>query len=94
MSKLGKFESEPDWVELLWDRVLSGFSDKSVYDGSLAIDGFRLDAEIAALTGYDLDETKMVCLWENDQGFVSHAVLSEVQLDECEGMDVDLDTYP
>jgi hypothetical protein len=89
MSGLGKFEGEPHWVELLWDRALSGFSDKNVCDGSLVIEGFALTAEIASLTGYDENPFKYVCLWENDQGFVSHTVLTETQLDECEGMDVD-----
>lgn len=89
MSKIGKFEGEPHWVELLWERALSGFSDEQVYDGSLQIDGFKIDANISELTGYDIDETRYVCLWENDDGFVSHMVLSYDELISCEGFHVE-----
>lgn len=92
MPKFGKFEGEPFWVELLWDRALSGFSDMNVWDGTNAIDGFRLDAEIAALTGYDVDHGRYVCLWENDQGFVSHTTLSYQELIDCEGFELDTPT--
>lgn len=89
MSQLGKFSGEPFWVAMLWDRVLSGFSDKSVYDGSLAIDGFQLTPEIAELTGYSADPGRFVVLWESDDGFVNHTTLTSQELDDCEGFSVE-----
>lgn len=92
MSKVGKFEGEPSWVELLWQRACSGFSDECVYDGSLQFDGFKIDASIAELTGYDLDETRYIVLWENDQGFVSHDTMTYDELISCEGFSVEQPT--
>jgi hypothetical protein len=84
----GKFEGEPPWVPLLWDRVLSGFSDKSVHDGTMAIDAFALDDSIAALTGMRPTPGSFIALWSSDDGFVSHMIMSEDELDQCEGFDV------
>ena len=85
----GKFEGEPPWIPQLWDRVMSGFSDVSVHDGSMAIDAFRLDSGLASLTGLTADPDKYVCLWSDDNGFVSHMVMSEEELYACEGMPVE-----
>lgn len=85
---IGKFESEPPWVPALWDRAMGGFSDVSVHDGSMVIDGFRLDDGLAALTGLEAAEDRYVCLWSDDQGFVSHMVMTQDELYACEGMDV------
>lgn len=89
ISNPGKFESEPPWVPQLWDRVMSGFSDVSVHDGSMAIDAFRLDSGLAALTGLEPDPDRFVCLWSDDNGFVSHMLMSEDELYQCEGMPVE-----
>lgn len=89
ISNPGKFESEPAWVPALWDRAMGGFSDVSVHDGSMAIDGFRLDSALAALTGLEPDPSKLVCLWSDDNGFVSHMLMTEDELYACEGMDFD-----
>lgn len=80
----GKFEGNPPWVPLLWDRVMSGFSDISLHDGTMAIDAFRLDKEIAALTGLEADPGRYVALWSSDDGFVSHMVMSEDEINACE----------
>lgn len=85
----GQFEGNPPWVPLLWDRVLSGFSDISLHDGSMAIDAFVLDNEIAALTGLSPDPTRFVALWKSDDGFVTHMVMSKDELDACEPGDTD-----
>jgi hypothetical protein len=92
MSHAGKFESEPSWVELLWDLAMAGFSDKTVHDGSLTFDGFVIDYKMAELTGYSEDPDRYIVLWENDDGFVSHTVLSSQELDNIEGFDLDEDT--
>lgn len=84
----GKFEAEPAWVPLLWDRVMSGFSDESVHDGSMAIDGFNLTPEIAALTGLEAHPDRLVCLWSDDQGFVSHMIMTREEFNQCEGFDI------
>ncbi len=89
----GKFEQEPAWVPLLWDRVLSGFSDVSLHDGSMAIDAFKLDDGIAALTGMQADPTRYVALWESDNGFVTHMLMTKDELDACEPCDADFDGY-
>lgn len=85
----GKFEGEPAWVPQLWDRAMNGFSDISVHDGSMAIDGFRLDSGLAALVGLDADPKRYVCLWSSDDGFVSHMLMTEEELHACEGMPVE-----
>lgn len=85
----GKFEGEPGWLPQLWDRVQSGFSDVSVHDGSMVIDAFRLDSGLASLTGLDENPTNFVCLWSDDNGFVSHMVMTEEELYACEGMPVE-----
>lgn len=89
MSNLGKFEGEPDWVSVLWDRANSGFADDSVYDGSLQFDGFKITTTIAELTGYSEDETRYVVLYESDDGFVSHTVMSSEEFFTCEGFNVE-----
>jgi hypothetical protein len=80
----GKFQGNPPWVPLLWDRVQSGFSDISLHDGSMAIDAFRLDKEIAALTGLEPNPGAYVALWQSDDGFVTHMVMSEDEINACE----------
>lgn len=89
----GKFQGEPFWLPMLWDRVMNGFSDKSVHDGSMAIDGFRLDANLCALTGMDVAPGSFLCLWSDDQGFVSHMVMTEQELNDCEGFDLGAGDY-
>lgn len=86
---MSKFEGEPDWVSVLWDRANGGFADDSVYDGSLQFDGFKITAAIAELTGYSEDETRYVVLYENDDGFVSHTTMSSDEFFTCEGFDVE-----
>lgn len=81
----GKFEGEPEWVVTLWEMVLNGMADESVHDGTMVIDAFKLDAEMARITGLEPSREHYVCLWSSDQGFVSHKVLTETQLFECEG---------
>ncbi len=83
----GKFEQEPSWVPMLWDRVLGGFSDVSVHDGTMAIDAFRLDSNLAALTGLEPSPGRVLCLWSDDNGFVNHMVMTEDELHACEGQD-------
>lgn len=84
----GKFEGEPAWILTLWDMVLGGMADVSVHDGTMAIDGFELDERTAALVGMEARPGHYVCLWSDDQGFVSHIVMSEQELNNCEGFDV------
>lgn len=85
----GKFEGEPSWVKQLWDRALSGFSDETVHDGSMAIDAFKLDAGLAALTGLDASPDHYICLWSDDNGSVNHMLMTQDQLFACEGMPVE-----
>jgi len=80
----GKFEGCPAWVPMLWDRALSGFSDVSVHDGTMAIDAFKLDENIASLTGLEPDPNRYVALWESDDGFVTHMVMTEAELHNVE----------
>lgn len=89
----GKFEGEPSWIPMLWDRALAGFSDVSVHDGSMAIDGFKLDSNMAILTGLEPKPGHFLCLWSDDQGFISHMIMSEEQLHDCEGMDIGAGDY-
>lgn len=92
----GKFEGEPEWIVTLYEMVLNGMADESVHDGTMVIDAFKLDAEMARLTGLEESSEHYVCLWSNDQGFVSHKVLTENQVFECEGFDapIGFDDYP
>jgi hypothetical protein len=63
---------------------MSGFSDVSVHDGSMAIDGFKLTESMAALTGLEANPDNYICLWSDDHGFVSHMVMTEEMLLGCE----------
>lgn len=92
----GKFEGEPEWILKLYEMVMDGRADESVHDGSMVIDAFRLDASMARLTGLDAQPDHYVCIWSDDAGFVSHKVMSETQLFECEGMipHENFDDYP
>lgn len=80
---------DPEWVSQLWDRVQGGFSDVSVHDGSMVIDAFRLDSGLASLTGYAENPNNYVCLWSDERGFVSHMIMTEQELYQCEGMPVE-----
>lgn len=79
------FESEPSFVRNLWVRALAGKADESVYDGSNLIYGFELTPELSEETGYIADGSQYVCLWQNDEGYVSHLVMSYNDLCACEG---------
>lgn len=87
----GKFEGEPEWMPTLWDMVLGSMADKSVHDGTTAYDGFELDDDMAKLTGLEAKEGIYIVVWSDEQGFVSHMLLSESQLDDMEGISVDDD---
>lgn len=85
----GKFEGEPAWMLDLWDRVMSGFSDISLHDGSTAFDAFEIDQEIADLTGYRPRPGTYVVVWSDDNGFVSHMVMDQATLDAIESPEND-----
>lgn len=89
ISNPGKFEGEPSWVTQLWDRALGGFADETVHDGTMAIDAFKLDANLATLTGLDASPDHYICLWSDDNGFVNHMLMTQDQLFACEGMPVE-----
>ena len=80
----GKFEGEPEWMPDLWDRILGGFSDVSLHDGTTAYDAFRLTDEIAALTGYRARPDTYVVIWSDEKGFISHMTMDQGALDAIE----------
>lgn len=73
----GKFENEPVYVAAYYGMVLDGFSD-DIEEGENGEDRsifilYSDDTEVyPELKGY----TKLV-IWSDDQGFVSHELLSE-----------------
>ena len=83
----GKFQGEPGWILQLWEKVMGGFADESVHDGSTAYDAFKLTDEMALLTGYPARSDAYVVLWSDDKGFVSHMTMTEDMLFACEGND-------
>ena len=86
----GKFEGEPVWLPDLWESVLDGNGDETIYDNERPIEVFLLGADLRALT--DACETDdAVLVWETDQGFVCHRFMTAKQLKafrrECETTD-------
>ena len=68
----GKFEGEPVAVRHYWNMSLNGFQDELIYDGDLCHVVFNNVPE----TGQNL------VLFETDQGFVCHVIVSDRELEE------------
>jgi hypothetical protein len=76
----GKFEAEPWWAVELWDSVLNGASDETIWDSDIATEIFEIDEEMRLR--FDLpEETTCIALWESDQGFINVACLSDGEYD-------------
>lgn len=64
----GKFEGEPWWALELYDFIMNGGGDETLYDSDTPFEIFNVDKDMA--TRYDLDPsiTRIAC-HESDQGF-------------------------
>ena len=79
----GKFEGEPEYALVLYDLVMEGFSDETIFDeDETPIDVFFVDDDLRQkCPGIDKD-TFAVILWESTQGFVNTEELSEEQYEK------------
>lgn len=78
MSKPGKFEGEPPFVEHFWSLGLEGCADETKFDGEEddgpAVWVFNVERpdmqKFPELEGY-----RAVEIWEDDNGFVHHSLV-------------------
>lgn len=87
--RLGKFQGEPLYVVLLWDFALEGGSDEDLHDGDCSHFIFTIDPALveeclyrsALRCGSELEAHygEYLCLWENEQGFVHHEIMSPIR---------------
>lgn len=76
----GKFEGCPDYLPKVWEWVVDGCSDDTIYDtrSERAIDVFLLDSDVRDLVGSHADDDDYAMLvWESEQGFVYHCYVTE-----------------
>jgi hypothetical protein len=72
MSRLGKFQGEPEWVESLWEMALEGMDDFT-RDKQYVVSYFLLTDELRATIGSEIPEwAESVGVYEDSQGFVWH----------------------
>lgn len=69
----GKFEGNPLFIAMLWERAAEGFSDDTLDDGETPISVFKVDSEFAAEFPGTKEGT-VICIWEDDNGFVYYAI--------------------
>ena len=79
----GKFEGEMWWVPELWNLVMDGASDGTLYDGETQIDVFHVDAKMRREFGI-IRDVDYVVMWESDQGFVNTKQLTTREYDALE----------
>lgn len=77
----GKFEGEPYYVPYYWDVANSGAADEELFDGEIPVSIFKLDSKDRHAFGFDKGEDEL-WLWEREDGFVLHRLLSTKKADE------------
>lgn len=75
----GKFEGEPEYVKAFWEVMMDGGADETIYEGDHPHEVFVLSDEDRMKYGFDEEDYALV-LWESDQGFVNHEVISKAGL--------------
>ena len=74
----GKFEGEPQYVRDYWD---DGGGEETIYDGDTPCEVFHLSDDERETVDADADEEYLL-IWETEQGFVCHRILTSFQLDK------------
>ncbi len=91
----GKFEGEPAYVRELWENVLDGRSDETLYLGDQPFDVFYLD-DVDRDRYEESTDTVAIILWETEQGFVNHAAVTSRELKafrrDCEALSAEEDS--
>lgn len=85
----GKFEGEPHWMPTLWEMVLGSMADRSLHDGTTAYDAFEMDSDLEKLTGLEAKPDTYIVVWSDQQGFVSHMIMTENEVENLEVTDPD-----
>ena len=80
ITSLGKFESEPIFAPAIHEMVMNGFTDV-VYDGDTAVDYLDVDDELREEFPEINEETDIISLTENEEGFVSVRQWSKIEWD-------------
>lgn len=73
----GKFEGCPVYVPYFWDSYLDGMSDDDIDEDGVLISKFEVDDE-DRLAFPELERTRLVELWADDQGFVQFRAYDRV----------------
>jgi len=66
----GKFEGEMLYVPYLWDGIMEGGGDQTVYDGDTPVDFVQFTDEDLELFP-EIGDAFGIALWESDTGFVN-----------------------
>jgi hypothetical protein len=74
MSKLGKFQGEPNWVESLWEMALESMDDFTRDEDAYVVSYFILTDELRATIEEDTipEWAESVGVYEDAQGFIWH----------------------
>ena len=78
----GKFEGEPAYVRYFWSDIMDGFGEPFVLDGAHA-DILDIEPGEQELFGIE-SQYEYIVLWEDDNGFVFHRLLTREEYDADE----------
>lgn len=68
-SRPGKFEGEPEWAEIYYEKMLDGGADDTIWENDSPIEVWFLTEEDEQISP-DLESGKVLYLAEDNYGFV------------------------